>query len=167
MLREGRGGVVPPRPPQPQPKGSRLKATPTRRGSADFWEHLVSLSGIRPQPLPGRARPGGGGCPQPLSCLHVVGAARSEGGFEFTSSGSHRSKIYYFQESGLKSLFFGVEAAIFLLKTQQRTSGASPPTCADGFSGGRWPLRRQISTISSPNLKNKKCWTSGMSVCAT
>ncbi len=33
------GGVVPPRPPQPQPKGSRLKATPTRRGSADLLRH--------------------------------------------------------------------------------------------------------------------------------
>ena len=31
-----RGGVVTPRLPQHQPKGSRLKATPTRRGSADL-----------------------------------------------------------------------------------------------------------------------------------
>ena len=31
-----RGGFVTPRLPQHQPKGSRLKATPTRRGSADL-----------------------------------------------------------------------------------------------------------------------------------
>jgi hypothetical protein len=40
------GGVVPPRPPQPQPKGSRLKATPTRRGSADLLRYL--RSGVSP-----------------------------------------------------------------------------------------------------------------------
>ena len=42
----GGGGGVPPRPPQPQPKGSRLKATPTRRGSADLLRYL--RSGVSP-----------------------------------------------------------------------------------------------------------------------
>jgi hypothetical protein len=39
------GGVAPPRPHQPQPKGSRLKATPTCRGSADFDYESACLPG--------------------------------------------------------------------------------------------------------------------------
>ncbi len=46
---------------------------------------------------------------------------------------AQRSKNSYFKNRAQISSIFGVETAIFLLKTHQHTSGASPPTCADGF----------------------------------
>ncbi len=46
---------------------------------------------------------------------------------------AQRSKNSYFKNRAQISSIVGVEAAIFLFKTHQHTSGASPPTCADGF----------------------------------
>ena len=41
------GVAPPPRPPQPQPKGSRLKATPTRRGSADYFVTSLGVIAVK------------------------------------------------------------------------------------------------------------------------